>query len=87
MRLFGLIGNPLTHSFSKTYFTQKFSSQNLSHCAYENFELETIDQLNDLIDSKPQLQGLNVTIPYKEKVLSFLKDQDDVVKKSVHVIA
>ncbi len=81
MRLFGLIGNPLTHSFSKTYFTQKFSSLNLSDCAYENFELETIDQLKDLIDSNAQLQGLNVTIPYKEKVLSFLKEQDDVVKE------
>jgi shikimate dehydrogenase len=81
MRIFGLIGNPLAHSFSKNYFTQKFISLNLSDCIYENFELQSIDQLQKLIISRPLLKGLNVTIPFKQVVLSYLKDHSDVVKE------
>jgi shikimate dehydrogenase len=80
MRLYGLIGKPLTHSFSKIYFSEKFSLQSISDCQYENFELDKIELLKDLIQSHSLLKGLNVTIPYKEAVLPYLYEQNDVVK-------
>jgi shikimate dehydrogenase len=81
MRLFGLIGKTLKHSFSKVYFTQKFSELGLTDCRYENFEIPTIDGFKALLDSHQELEGLNVTIPYKEAVLPFLDVQSDVVKE------
>ena len=72
MRKFGLIGKPLTHSFSKKYFTEKFKKENRTDCAYELFPLESIEELSSLLDKNPDLKGLNVTIPYKEKVFPFL---------------
>jgi shikimate dehydrogenase len=72
MREFGLIGRTLRHSFSQTYFTQKFDSLNLADHQYELFELVTIDELPSLLSKHPDLCGLNVTIPYKEKVWPFL---------------
>jgi len=81
MRLFGLIGYPLTHSFSKNYFTEKFKKEAIENCRYENFELANISGLSDVLDSNPGLEGLNVTIPYKESVLPFLNEMDEVVKR------
>jgi shikimate dehydrogenase len=72
MKLYGLIGYPLQHSFSQTYFTQKFKTLGLNDCSYQNFELENIEKLNELLDTFSHLQGLNITIPYKESVLPFL---------------
>ena len=80
MRLFGLIGKPLTHSFSKGYFTNFFQQNGIADCRYENFELDQILSLTELVKSQSQLAGLNVTIPYKEAVLPFLDFQDDVVR-------
>jgi len=71
MDKYGLIGYPLGHSFSISYFNQKFQDEAIN-AVYENFEIPTIDALPEVIDSNPNLQGLNVTIPYKEKVLPFL---------------
>ena len=71
MEKYGLIGFPLGHSFSISYFNQKFSDEGID-AKYENFELPSIDQLQEVLDSNPDLRGLNVTIPYKEKVLEFL---------------
>jgi len=76
MRLFGLIGYPLTHSFSKNYFTQKFEKEGISNCEYQLFPIESIDSLKQLIEINPALCGLNVTIPYKEKVIPFLNRLD-----------
>lgn len=70
--LFGLIGYPLSHSFSKRYFTEKFERENIAGHAYELFPLESIDLLPALLDSQPLLRGLNVTIPYKTAVLPYL---------------
>ncbi|MEI9942670.1 MAG: shikimate dehydrogenase [Chitinophagaceae bacterium] len=81
MRLFGLIGYPLSHSFSKKYFTEKFEKENLNNCRYELFPIATIDELKKVLDQHPDLCGLNVTIPYKAKVLPFLDQADKVVKK------
>ena len=71
MDRYGLIGYPLGHSFSVSYFNQKFADENIN-AKYENFEIPSIDMLPEIIDSHPDLRGLNVTIPYKEKVFDFL---------------
>jgi shikimate dehydrogenase len=80
-KLFGLIGYPLTHSFSKNYFTQKFQREGVSDCVYELFPLEQIESFPDLIAAHSNLTGLNVTIPYKEKVLPYLTELSDAVKE------
>ena len=80
MNLYGLIGYPLTHSFSKKYFTEKFQTEGIHDCVYENFPLENTEQLKVLLKNQPLLQGLNVTIPYKEQIIPFLNEMDDVVK-------
>ncbi|MBR0490010.1 MAG: shikimate dehydrogenase [Prevotella sp.] len=71
MDKYGLIGYPLGHSFSIGYFNEKFHNEGIN-AKYENFELASIDDLPEVIDSNPELKGLNVTIPYKEKVLNYL---------------
>ena len=71
MDKYGLIGYPLGHSFSISYFNQKFKDENID-AVYENFEISCIDLLAEVLDSNPNLKGLNVTIPYKEKVIPFL---------------
>ena len=71
MDKYGLIGYPLGHSFSISYFNQKFEDENIN-AVYENFEIDSIDQLTEIIDRNPNLCGLNVTIPYKEKVINYL---------------
>ena len=71
MDTYGLIGYPLGHSFSISYFNQKFADENID-AKYENFEIPAIDSLIEVIDTNPNLRGLNVTIPYKQKVMPFL---------------
>ena len=71
MDKYGLIGYPLGHSFSISYFNQKFADEGIN-ARYENFEISSIDQLQEVLDTNPNLRGLNVTIPYKEKVIEFL---------------
>jgi shikimate dehydrogenase len=81
MKKFGLIGYPLTHSFSQNYFTEKFLKENKNDCSYENFSIENIAELLDIIKQNPDLIGLNVTIPYKEKVMEFLSETDEIAKE------
>ena len=71
MDKYGLIGYPLGHSFSIGYFNEKFHNEGIN-AKYENFEIASIDDFPEVIDSNPELKGLNVTIPYKEKVLNYL---------------
>lgn len=71
MDKYGLIGYPLGHSFSISYFNQKFADEGIN-AKYENYELPSIDMLTEVLDKNPELKGLNVTIPYKEKVIPFL---------------
>jgi shikimate dehydrogenase len=80
MKKYGLIGYPLTHSFSQRYFTEKFVTERISGCSYSNFSLPKIGGLEAVL-ADPELRGLNVTIPYKEQILPFLHEQDEVVKK------
>jgi shikimate dehydrogenase len=71
MDKYGLIGHPLGHSFSISYFNEKFQNENID-AEYLNFDIPSIDGLFEVLALNPELKGLNVTIPYKEKVLSFL---------------
>ena len=71
MEKYGLIGYPLGHSFSIGYFNEKFQNEGID-AEYVNFEIPQIDMLPEIIAANPNLKGLNVTIPYKEKVLSYL---------------
>lgn len=81
MKRYGLIGRTLTHSFSKTFFTEKFAKAGIRDCVYDNFELKTIEAFPLLINAHPDLMGLNVTIPYKEDVLDYLTDSNEIVKE------
>ena len=71
MEKYGLIGYPLGHSFSIGYFNEKFQNEGID-AEYVNFEIPQIEMLPEIIASNPNLKGLNVTIPYKEKVISYL---------------
>ena len=86
MRKFGLIGLPLVHSFSRNYFTGKFESEVID-ARYELYELHDISEFPDLLN-QPDLCGLNVTIPYKEKIIPFLDELDETAAKigAVNVI-
>ncbi|MFH2142232.1 MAG: shikimate dehydrogenase [Bacteroidota bacterium] len=81
MRVYGLIGYPLSHSFSSAYFNNKFKVSKIHDTVYENFQLANIDSLPLLIKSNNSISGLNVTIPYKESVISYLDEIDPIVKK------
>lgn len=74
--IFGLIGYPLAHSFSKKYFTNKFEKEAIKNTEYQLFPIETISEFPSLLDHYPNLKGLNVTIPYKEAVIPFLDEVD-----------
>jgi shikimate dehydrogenase len=76
MRCYGLIGFPLSHSFSKKYFTEKFEREGIRDCRYDNFPLEHIGLLMSLISHNHDLCGLNVTIPFKEQVIETLDELD-----------
>ena len=80
MRRFALVGKTLKHSFSKTYFEKKFIDEGIKECSYDNFELQSIDEFPKLIDSNPELNGLNITIPYKEEVIQFLDFKNEIVQ-------
>lgn len=71
MKKYGLIGYPLKHSFSITYFNEKFQSENID-AEYVNFELPEIKDFIEVVEEYPNLCGLNVTIPYKEQVIPYL---------------
>lgn len=72
MKLYGLIGYPLSHSFSKKYFTEKFETLKIEDTKYESFPLEHINELPALLHDHPDLCGLNVTVPHKINVLKYL---------------
>jgi shikimate dehydrogenase len=73
MDKYGLIGYPLGHSFSISYFNEKFENEGID-AVYENFEIPQIEDVKEIIDSNPDLKGLNVTIPYKQQVLKYIKE-------------
>jgi len=82
IHLYGLIGYPLSHSFSQGYFTEKFAKERCIGYSYRNFPLENIGELSNLLVQQPDLYGFNVTIPYKEQIISFLDEMDVVAEKT-----
>jgi shikimate dehydrogenase len=80
VRQFGLIGFPLSHSFSKGYFSNYFSTEKILDAQYENYPIESIDTFKSLWENNPSLLGLNVTIPYKKQVIPFLQHPSSVVQ-------
>lgn len=74
MRWFGLTGYPLSHSWSEEFFRNKFRKERLPDCIYQNFPLEDLNNLRQIIRNHPDLIGLNVTIPYKINILQFLDE-------------
>jgi shikimate dehydrogenase len=80
LKRFGLIGYPLTHSFSGKYFSEKFSREDISDCAYDLYPMEDIEGLPALVSGIPELLGLNITIPHKVSVIPFLTELDDISK-------
>ena len=79
MKTYGLIGKSLSHSFSKKYFTEKFDNQGLIGSEYINIEIETIEEFVEKV-KELNPQGLNVTIPYKELIIPYLDDLDEVAE-------
>ncbi len=88
MPLYGLIGYPLSHSFSQRYFTEKFAREGIADAEYQLFPLEDITALPALLAAHPGLRGLNVTIPHKRAVLFYLNGLDESAQKvgAVNVI-
>ena len=76
MKKYGLLGYPLGHSFSRNYFNQKFEAEKID-AEYLNFEIPEIKEIKNVIKENPELNGLNVTIPYKEQVIPYLDDLDE----------
>ncbi len=74
MHRLGLIGKTLSHSFSKTFFEEKFRREGISDYSYDLFEIPKIQQITDFIRQHPDLKGFNVTIPYKQTIIPFLDE-------------
>lgn len=81
MKKYGLIGYPLTHSFSKKYFTEKFEKEELDNYQYDLYPLPNLSDLPDLIKGIPELCGLNVTVPHKIGVMFYLDKIDPAAKE------
>lgn len=78
MRVFGIIGYPLGHSFSQKYFTEKFQREGIDDCKYEVYPVMSIYEMKDIIKQNPNLIGLNITIPYKQLVLRHLYTRQNI---------
>jgi shikimate dehydrogenase len=77
-KILGLIGYPLSHSFSKKYFGNKFKTEEIKNWTYENFEIQSIRDFRQVVLKQKQVVGLNVTIPHKEKIIPILHELDPV---------
>ena len=78
--MYGLLGKSLGHSFSKDYFTEKFSQLNINH-TYQNIELDDISKITEFIHDHKNLKGFNVTVPYKESIIPYLNDLDETARE------
>ena len=82
MKKLGLIGYPLSHSFSKKYFSNKFQEEGIKGYEYDLYPIENIEAFPKLLEDHPDLVGINVTIPYKEQVIPYL----DAIHEEAHAI-
>lgn len=81
MKRYGLIGYPLSHSFSQRYFTEKFAKESIEDAVYENYPIPDISALKQILREKTDLCGFNVTIPYKKEILGYLSASTEAVQK------
>ena len=79
MNIYGLLGRDIGYSFSRNFFSEFFKKENL-HCVYQNFDLTTINELKPILQNS-DIKGMNVTIPYKEDIISFLDTLDPIAKE------
>ena len=77
---FGLLGKNIDYSFSRSYFSEKFTSEKLINHTYENFDLPSLNSFDQLLENQSPLCGLNVTIPYKKEVIPFLDHLSEEAK-------
>ena len=80
MEKYGLVGYPLGHSFSKDFFNEKFKNEGID-AEYVNFEIPSVDRFPDIIAKNANLRGLNVTIPYKEKIISYMDELSEEARQ------
>lgn len=80
IKQYGLIGFPLSHSFSPSYFKAKFEREKIANCHYDLFPLKKIEDFSALLEVQKNLSGLNVTIPYKEEIIPYLDEMDEIAK-------
>jgi shikimate dehydrogenase len=80
MRIFGLIGQNISYSFSEKFFAEKFQKENIQDSTYQIFDLKEINEVEELFQNR-ELNGFNVTIPYKEKIIPFLDELDPVAEE------
>lgn len=81
-RIFGLIGYPLSHSFSQKYFTEKFNREKINDCSFNLYPISEISELPELLKKEQNLKGLSVTIPYKTQVISMMNELDETAEKT-----
>lgn len=81
MREYGLIGYPLSHSFSQKYFTEKFEKEGINDAVFHAFSIPAIDDFKGVLQQHPNLKGFAITIPYKRAVLPFLHHVTDAVRQ------
>ncbi len=81
IRRFGLFGYPLAHSYSKKFFTEKFQREGRTDCVYDNFETQNIQDLKGIIREHPDLEGLNITLPFKQEIIPMLDNLDDISQR------
>lgn len=88
IKLYGLIGYPLEHSFSETYFKEKFLREGIIDSKYENFEVENLERFISILKLQTfntsylnNLKGFNVTMPYKETIIPYLDSLDEIAKE------
>jgi shikimate dehydrogenase len=80
-KVFGLLGKNISYSFSRGYFTEKFEALNLKTCHYKNFDIQEISKFPSIIKNEVFLEGMNVTIPFKEEVIQHLDTLDKTAKE------
>ncbi len=80
MNIYGLVGFPLSHSYSKHYFENKFKNEHITDSVYNLYQVENISEFPLLIKNNPDIKGLNITIPYKEKIIKYIDELDKTAK-------
>lgn len=81
MKQYGLIGHPLVQSFSKIYFDEKFTKENINAASFHLFDISNIEELITVLKEHPHLKGFAVTIPYKQSIIKYLDAISDEAKK------